>query len=64
MAIGAYMALQTCSEEQARDALIRAARGAGVGLGAVSQALLARIGEPDVGVQSDPASSYWEQSLG
>lgn len=64
MAIGAYMALQTCSEDRARDALIKAARGAGVGLGAVSQALLARFGDPGVSGPSDPALTYWEQRLG
>jgi hypothetical protein len=63
MAIGAYMALHTCSEEQSRDALIQAARGAGVGLGAVSQALLARIADPDLTGHSDPAFTYWEQFL-
>lgn len=63
MAIGAYMALRACPEGQARYALIQAARGAGVGLGAVSQALLAWVGDPTMIVGSDPAREYWESHL-
>lgn len=63
MAIGAYMALRTCSEEQARAALIAAARRVQIGLGAVSQALLTLVSDLEVSAEPDTALTYWTKHL-
>lgn len=63
MAIGAYMALRNCSEDRARGALIHVARGAEVGLGAASQALLALVGDVEANAEPSAAREYWRKHL-
>ncbi|UXA16766.1 ANTAR domain-containing protein [Mycobacterium sp. SMC-4] len=59
MAIGAYMALRRCSEDQARAALICATQSARLGLGAASQALLAWVNDTDLDAEADRGLTYW-----
>lgn len=63
MAIGAYMALRSCSEQAARTALIQAARDARAGLGAVSQALLIRVSDAGSYATTDDVLAYWREQL-
>ena len=63
MAIGAYMGLHKCSEEQARSAIIEVARGASIGLRGVSQALLALVSDNIVSAEPNAAVEYWRKYL-
>lgn len=63
MAIGAYMALWQCTEYEARTALIQAARGARVGLGAASHALLEIATRSDLSGGNEAALQYWRAHL-
>ncbi len=62
MAMGAYMAIRHCPEQQARAAIIDAARDSGVGLGAASQALMAVI-NGEFGADATGAVDYWRRHL-
>jgi len=61
MAMGAYMAIRHRPEQQARAAIIDAARDSGVGLGAASQALMAVI-NGEVGAEATGAVDYWRST--
>lgn len=62
-AIGVLMGIRRCTAEKALESLVDATRVSGVGLGAVSRALLNAVGSDTEPPAVDEAVAHWNAQL-